>query len=98
MKRDRIVQLASDLLPSRQFGHVVLTTPYLLSWMETKPSVVCHTAERQERTVHIFREGSSIFREGSSAGCSAVLRRYGMMDHEEATRKHTGGKVFPPQR
>jgi hypothetical protein len=20
-------------------------------------------------------------------------RRYGMMDHEEATRKHTGGKV-----
>ena len=91
MKRDRIVQLASDLLPSRQFGHVVLTTPYLLSWMETKPSVVCHTAERQERTVHIFREGSS-------AGCSAVLRRYGMMDHEEATRKHTGGKVFPPQR
>merc|ERR1712178_306377 len=45
VKRDRIVQLASDLLPSRQFGHVVLTTPY------------------------------------------------GMMDHEEATRKHTGGKV-----
>ncbi|KAF4737460.1 40S ribosomal protein S15a [Perkinsus olseni] len=40
-----IEQLASDLLPSRQFGHVVLTTPY------------------------------------------------GIMDHEEARRKHTGGKV-----
>merc|ERR1719258_231454 len=42
---DKIPQLASDLLPSRQFGHVVLTTPY------------------------------------------------GMMDQEEAIRKHTGGKV-----
>mmetsp|Transcript_55751 Transcript_55751/g.99268 ORF Transcript_55751/g.99268 Transcript_55751/m.99268 type:complete len:131 (-) Transcript_55751:43-435(-) len=42
---DGIVQLASDLLPSRQFGHVVLTTPY------------------------------------------------GIMDHDEARRKHTGGKV-----
>ena len=42
---EKIVQLTSDLLPSRQFGHVVLTTPY------------------------------------------------GMMDHEEARRKHTGGKV-----
>lgn len=39
-------QLASDLLPSRQFGHVVLTTPY------------------------------------------------GIMDHEEARRKHTGGKIL----
>ena len=45
VKRGGIVQLASDLLPSRQFGHVVLTTPY------------------------------------------------GMMDHNEATRKKTGGKV-----
>ena len=42
---EKIPQLASDLLPSRQFGHVVLTTPY------------------------------------------------GMMDQEEAIRKHTGGKV-----
>merc|ERR1712124_33158 len=25
---EKIPQLASDLLPSRQFGHVVLTTPY----------------------------------------------------------------------
>mmetsp|Transcript_20843 Transcript_20843/g.39753 ORF Transcript_20843/g.39753 Transcript_20843/m.39753 type:complete len:131 (+) Transcript_20843:75-467(+) len=40
-----IEQLASDLLPSRQFGHVVLTTPY------------------------------------------------GIMDHDEAKRKHTGGKI-----
>jgi len=40
-----IEQLASDLLPSRQFGHVVLTTPY------------------------------------------------GIMDHEEARRKNTGGKI-----
>mmetsp|Transcript_138119 Transcript_138119/g.349993 ORF Transcript_138119/g.349993 Transcript_138119/m.349993 type:complete len:91 (-) Transcript_138119:93-365(-) len=38
-------QLASNLLPSRQFGHVVLTTPY------------------------------------------------GIMDHEEARRKNTGGKI-----
>merc|ERR1712072_470355 len=28
VKLGAIVQLASDLLPSRQFGHVVLTTPY----------------------------------------------------------------------
>eukprot|EP00428_Durinskia_dybowskii_P016435 CAMPEP_0170226536 /NCGR_PEP_ID=MMETSP0116_2-20130129/12979_1 /TAXON_ID=400756 /ORGANISM="Durinskia baltica, Strain CSIRO CS-38" /LENGTH=151 /DNA_ID=CAMNT_0010477261 /DNA_START=85 /DNA_END=538 /DNA_ORIENTATION=+ len=41
---DGIEQLASNLLPSRQFGHLVLTTPY------------------------------------------------GIMDHEEARRKHTGGK------
>merc|ERR1712187_747214 len=40
-----IEQLASNLLPSRQFGHVVLTTPY------------------------------------------------GIMDHEEARRKNTGGKI-----
>jgi len=40
-----IEQLASDLLPSRQFGHLVLTTPY------------------------------------------------GIMDHEEARRKNTGGKI-----
>merc|ERR1712146_846379 len=46
VKRGGIVQLASDLLPSRQFGHVVLTTPY------------------------------------------------GMMDHNEATRKKTGGKSW----
>ncbi len=39
-------QVASKLLPSRQFGHVVLTTPY------------------------------------------------GIMDHEEARRKHTGGKIL----
>jgi len=39
-------QVASKLLPSRQFGHVVLTTPY------------------------------------------------GIMDHEEARRKHTGGKII----
>merc|ERR1711924_313192 len=38
-------QLATNLLPSRQFGHVVLTTPY------------------------------------------------GIMDHEEARRKNTGGKI-----
>merc|ERR1712098_995850 len=43
--RDKIGQLTQDLLPSHQFGHVVLTTPY------------------------------------------------GLMDHEEAKRKHTGGKV-----
>ncbi|CAE8717919.1 unnamed protein product [Polarella glacialis] len=42
---DGIVQLASDILPSRQFGHLVLTTPY------------------------------------------------GIMDHHEAQRKHTGGKI-----
>ncbi|CAK0836141.1 unnamed protein product [Prorocentrum cordatum] len=41
-----IEQIASDLLPSRQFGHVVLTTPY------------------------------------------------GIMDQEEARRKHTGGKIL----
>jgi small subunit ribosomal protein S15Ae len=41
-----IEQLASNLLPSRQFGHLVLTTPY------------------------------------------------GIMDHEEARRKHTGGKIL----
>eukprot|EP00933_Yihiella_yeosuensis_P020183 TRINITY_DN1624_c0_g1_i1.p1 TRINITY_DN1624_c0_g1~~TRINITY_DN1624_c0_g1_i1.p1 ORF type:complete len:131 (-),score=27.67 TRINITY_DN1624_c0_g1_i1:44-436(-) len=40
-----IVQMASDILPSRQFGHLVLTTPY------------------------------------------------GIMDHDEARRKHTGGKI-----
>eukprot|EP00438_Fugacium_kawagutii_P023126 Skav201077 [mRNA] locus=scaffold299:2661:4430:- [translate_table: standard] len=40
-----IEQLASDLLPSRQFGHLVLTTTY------------------------------------------------GIMDHEEARRKHVGGKI-----
>merc|ERR1711924_97493 len=40
-----IEQLATDLLPSRQFGHLVLTTPY------------------------------------------------GIMDHEEARRKNTGGKI-----
>lgn len=43
---DQIEQLASDLLPSRQFGQLVLTTPY------------------------------------------------GIMDHEEARRKHTGGKIL----
>ena len=42
---DKIDQLASDILPSRQFGHLVLTTTY------------------------------------------------GMMVHEEARRKHTGGKI-----
>ncbi|CAE8650961.1 unnamed protein product, partial [Polarella glacialis] len=42
---DGIVQLASDILPSRQFGHLVLTTPY------------------------------------------------GIMDHHEAQRKNTGGKI-----
>eukprot|EP00929_Paragymnodinium_shiwhaense_P025757 TRINITY_DN1550_c0_g1_i14.p2 TRINITY_DN1550_c0_g1~~TRINITY_DN1550_c0_g1_i14.p2 ORF type:complete len:131 (+),score=46.26 TRINITY_DN1550_c0_g1_i14:92-484(+) len=42
---DKIDQLATYILPSRQFGHVVLTTPY------------------------------------------------GIMTHEEARRKHTGGKV-----
>merc|ERR1719213_1234032 len=41
-----IEQICSDVLPSRQFGHIVLTTPY------------------------------------------------GMMDHAEAKRKHTGGKVI----
>merc|ERR1711976_617265 len=40
-----IEQMASDLLPSRQFGHLVLSTPY------------------------------------------------GIMTHEEARRKHTGGKI-----
>ncbi|CAD7949631.1 unnamed protein product [Amoebophrya sp. A25] len=40
-----IEQLASDILPSRQFGHLVLTTTY------------------------------------------------GLMTHEEARRKHTGGKI-----
>merc|ERR1712014_24487 len=40
-----IEQLASNILPSRQFGHLVLTTPY------------------------------------------------GIMTHEEARRKHTGGKI-----
>eukprot|EP00933_Yihiella_yeosuensis_P020189 TRINITY_DN1624_c0_g3_i1.p1 TRINITY_DN1624_c0_g3~~TRINITY_DN1624_c0_g3_i1.p1 ORF type:complete len:131 (-),score=28.29 TRINITY_DN1624_c0_g3_i1:77-469(-) len=40
-----IVQMASDILPSRQFGHLVMTTPY------------------------------------------------GIMDHDEARRKHTGGKI-----
>jgi len=40
-----IEQLASDILPSRQFGHLVLTTPY------------------------------------------------GIMDHDEAKRKKTGGKI-----
>ncbi|XP_055388283.1 40S ribosomal protein S15a-like [Condylostylus longicornis] len=43
---DRIEQVTSDLLPSRQFGHVVLTTSY------------------------------------------------GIMDHEEARHKHTGGKIL----
>ncbi|CAD7946659.1 unnamed protein product [Amoebophrya sp. A120] len=41
----QIEQLASDILPSRQFGHLVLTTTY------------------------------------------------GMLTHEEARRKHTGGKI-----
>ena len=40
-----IEQLATDILPSRQFGHLVMTTPY------------------------------------------------GIMDHEEARRKNTGGKI-----
>ena len=40
-----IEQFATDILPSRQFGHLVLTTPY------------------------------------------------GIMDHEEARRKNTGGKI-----
>ena len=43
---DKIEQLASDILPSRQFGHLVLTTTY------------------------------------------------GMLVHEEARRKHTGGKII----
>lgn len=43
---DQIEQLGTDLLPSRQFGKLVLTTPY------------------------------------------------GIMDHEEARRKHTGGKIL----
>ena len=43
---DRIEQITSDLLPSRQFGHVVLTTSY------------------------------------------------GIMDHEEARKRHTGGKIL----
>jgi len=42
---DKIEQLASDILPSRQFGHLVMTTTY------------------------------------------------GMLVHEEARRKHTGGKI-----
>ena len=42
---DGIEQLMADLLPSRQFGHLVLTTPF------------------------------------------------GIMTHEEARRKHTGGKI-----
>jgi small subunit ribosomal protein S15Ae len=42
----QIEQVSSDLLPSRQFGHLVLTTTY------------------------------------------------GIMDHEEAKRKHTGGKIL----
>lgn len=42
---DSIEQLASDILPSRQFGHLVITTTY------------------------------------------------GMLVHEEARRKHTGGKI-----
>jgi len=41
-----IEQLSSKLLPSRQFGHLILTTPY------------------------------------------------GILDHEEAIRKHTGGKIL----
>jgi len=41
-----IEQLTADLLPSRQFGHIVLTTTY------------------------------------------------GILDHEEARRKHTGGKIL----
>jgi small subunit ribosomal protein S15Ae len=43
---DGLEQLATNLLPSRQFGHLVLTTTY------------------------------------------------GIMDHEEAKRKHTGGKIL----
>eukprot|EP00919_Chromeraceae_sp_WS-2016_P078038 GHVR01184586.1.p1 GENE.GHVR01184586.1~~GHVR01184586.1.p1 ORF type:complete len:106 (-),score=9.64 GHVR01184586.1:56-373(-) len=43
---DKIEQYSTDLLPSRQFGHLVLTTTY------------------------------------------------GIMDHEEAKRKHTGGKIL----
>ena len=45
VKLHGIEQLCADLLPSRQFGHLILTTPY------------------------------------------------GIMDHEEAKRKHTGGKI-----
>ena len=45
VERSDIEQLATNILPSRQFGHLVLTTPY------------------------------------------------GIMDHEEARRKHTGGKI-----
>merc|ERR1711934_812494 len=41
-----IEQLATDILPSRQFGHLVMTTPY------------------------------------------------GIMDHDEAKRKNTGGKIL----
>ncbi|GBE61041.1 40S ribosomal protein [Babesia ovata] len=43
---DDIEQWSSNILPSRQFGHLVLTTAY------------------------------------------------GIMDHEEARRKHTGGKIL----
>mmetsp|Transcript_69013 Transcript_69013/g.183905 ORF Transcript_69013/g.183905 Transcript_69013/m.183905 type:complete len:131 (+) Transcript_69013:39-431(+) len=43
---DKIEQLTQNLLPSKQFGHIVLTTPY------------------------------------------------GIMDHEEARRKNTGGKIL----
>ncbi|CBZ54531.1 30S ribosomal protein S8P, related [Neospora caninum Liverpool] len=46
IKVDKIEQFCSNLLPSRQFGHLVLTTAY------------------------------------------------GIMDHEEARRKHTGGKIL----
>jgi small subunit ribosomal protein S15Ae len=46
MKADEIEKWVVNLLPSRQFGHIVLTTSY------------------------------------------------GIMDHEEARRKHTGGKVL----
>eukprot|EP01055_Gregarina_sp_Pseudo9_P003263 Gregarina_sp_Pseudo_9__3262@NODE_3445_length_647_cov_310_902961_g3144_i0_p2_GENE_NODE_3445_length_647_cov_310_902961_g3144_i0NODE_3445_length_647_cov_310_902961_g3144_i0_p2_ORF_typecomplete_len131_score21_49Ribosomal_S8/PF00410_19/4_4e32P22_portal/PF16510_5/0_25_NODE_3445_length_647_cov_310_902961_g3144_i0149541 len=42
----KLEQITSDLLPSRQFGHVVLTTTY------------------------------------------------GIMDHDEAKRRHTGGKIL----
>ncbi len=46
IKADEIEKWIVNLLPSRQFGHIVLTTSY------------------------------------------------GIMDHEEARRKHTGGKVL----
>lgn len=46
VKLDEIEKIITNILPSRLFGHLILTTPY------------------------------------------------GIMDHEEARRKHTGGKVL----